>query len=324
MPHAARLHQVLAELKADLPIAEFLDRHFAEAQFGELRRAVERMVEGYDAADPSRASTFALREEWMGRELGQPGRIVGGYGALVGFLMSACRQNGVAIHHGVAVKAVETDDGRIAALCRNGTTFDSDAAILTVPLPVLADIALPQAAREKAAAGADIGYGNVVKILLRFATSWWIDGGRRELADLSFLLSNAPVPTWWTQYPARHPVLTGWFAGPKTDAVSHLSANELVQMGLASLSEIFNISLDSLRSHLVASQAINWDNDPFARGAYSYATPGTRDAQSVLRQPDGSGVFFSGEALYDGPDMGTVEAALASGKRTAEMILSAE
>jgi monoamine oxidase len=95
-------------------------------------------------------------------------------------------------------------------------------------------------------------------------------------------------------------------------------------MGLASLSEIFNISLDSLRSHLVASQAINWDNDPFARGAYSYATPGTRDAQSVLRQPDGSGVFFSGEALYDGPDMGTVEAALASGKRTAEMILSAE
>jgi monoamine oxidase len=324
MPDAARLHQALAELKADLPIAEFLERQFGDARYADLRRAVERMVEGYDAADPSRASTFALREEWMGRELGQPGRIVGGYGALVGFLMSACRQNGVAIHHGVAVKAVETDDGRIAALCRNGTTFDSDAAILTVPLPVLADIALPQAAREKAAAGADIGYGNVVKILLRFATSWWIDGGRRELADLSFLLSNAPVPTWWTQYPARHPVLTGWFAGPKTDAVSHLSANELVQMGLASLSEIFNISLDSLRSHLVASQAINWDNDPFARGAYSYATPGTRDAQSVLRQPDGSGVFFSGEALYDGPDMGTVEAALASGKRTAEMILSAE
>jgi len=31
--------------------------------------------------------------------------------------------------------------------------------------------------------------------------------------------------------------------------------------------------------------------------------------------------LFSGEALYRGPDMGTVEAALASGAETATMIL---
>ena len=34
-----------------------------------------------------------------------------------------------------------------------------------------------------------------------------------------------------------------------------------------------------------------------------------------------SAVFFSGEALYEGPDMGTVEAALASGGETAQTIL---
>jgi hypothetical protein len=33
-------------------------------------------------------------------------------------------------------------------------------------------------------------------------------------------------------------------------------------------------------------------------------------------------VFFSGEALYAGPDMGTVEAALASGRDTAQAILA--
>jgi predicted NAD/FAD-dependent oxidoreductase len=79
-----------------------------------------------------------------------------------------------------------------------------------------------------------------------------------------------------------------------------------------------------LTKSLVASRAINWGNDPFARGAYSYATPKTREAQSVLGRPDSGAVFFSGEALYRGRDMGTVEAALASGLDTARTILAAE
>jgi monoamine oxidase len=82
-PHAARFHQALMELEIDLPIAEFLETHFADRQYSELRRAIKRMVEGYDAADPDRASTFALRDEWMGHGLGRQGRIAGGYGALL-------------------------------------------------------------------------------------------------------------------------------------------------------------------------------------------------------------------------------------------------
>ena len=68
--------------------------------------------------------------------------------------------------------------------------------------------------------------------------------------------------------------------------------SELVDMGLASLAEIFDVSLDRMTRDLVMSQAINWGNDPFARGAYSYATPKTREAQSALRKPDGGAVFF--------------------------------
>src|SRR5438067_1842400 len=71
-----------------------------------------------------------------------------------------------------------------------------------------------------------------------------------------------------------------------------------------------------------AARAINWGKDPFARGAYSYATPKTRGAQSAMSKPDGGGIFFAGEALYAGPDMGTVEAALANGLETARIILA--
>ena len=321
-PHADRLHRALMELKTDLPVAEFLERHFADPQYSGLRHEIRRMVEGYDAADASKASTFALRDEWMGRGLGRPGRVAGGYGALVTFLESECRREGASIRLGAAVTVIEERRGRIAARCRDGTLLVGDQAILTVPLPLLKEIELPRAAREQAAASAEIGFGKVVKILLRFATRWWTDYAGRDLADLSFLFSDAVVPTWWTQYPTSSAVLTGWFAGPKADAVAHLTESELVDMGLASLAGIFGLTMDRMKRDLVASQAINWGNDPFARGAYCFATPKTRQAQSVLRKPNGSGVLFSGEGLYVGADMGTVEAALASGQETAREILA--
>jgi len=127
---------------------------------------------------------------------------------------------------------------------------------------------------------------------------------------------------WWTQHPAEYPVLTGWFAGPKADTVAGLTVSELVNMGLDSLTEIFNLPLHRITRDLITSQAINWGIDAFARGAYSYATLKTREAQTALRKSDGA-VFFSGEALYAGRDMGTVEAALANGTRTAKAILAA-
>ena len=327
VPHMGRFYQALSEVKADLSIAEFLETQFADRRYDELRRSITRTVEGYDAADPRRASTLGLRDEWMARDDGPHGRLTQGYGELIEYLSSECRRHGAALHLDAAVTAIDEARGRVAVRCYDGATFEADAAVLTAPPPLLSEIALPAAARERVTATADIGFGNVVKFLFRFATKWWADLGRRDLGgrdlgDLSFLLSDAPVPTWWTQYPDGSPVLTGWLAGPKADRVSSLAEAELINMGLASLAEIFDLPLDRIRRHLIAARAINWGNDPFARGAYSYPTPRTREAQSVLRKPDGDAIFFSGEALYAGPVMGTVEAALASGQETAQTIMT--
>jgi monoamine oxidase len=274
------------------------------------------MVEGYDAADPERASILALREEWMDGGRNTQARIIGGYGALVEFLTAECRNHGVAIHLGSAVSAIEASKGRGVVRCANGDAHEYDAVVLTVPLPLLKEIVLPPAERERAAAAAHIGFGNVIKILLRFGTRWWVDK-RMDLADLTFLLSDARIPVWWTQHPADLPVLTGWFGGPKTEAMANLGEHELIEAGLVSLAEIFGFD----PKHLVAARAINWAHDPLAGGAYSYATPETRAAQAVLSRIDGGAVFFSGEALYRGRDIGTVEAALASGLATVRTVL---
>jgi monoamine oxidase len=322
VPDETLLHRALIELKTDLPVAEFLRTHFAGQQYIELREAVRRSVEGYDAADPDRASTFAFRDEWIGRGRGRQGRIAGGYGALIKFLVSECRKQGTIIHLCSVVTAIDESLGHLTARCQDGTIHEADAVVLTVPLPILRDIALPDAVREKVAASADIGFGNVVKILLRFTRKWWTRGGGHDLSDLSFLFSRATVPVWWTQFPSEFPVLTGWFAGPKADTVARLTVAELVSMGLDSLAEIFNVPVDRITRDLITSQAINWANDPLARGGYSYATPKTEEAQATLRKPNGGTVFFSGEALYASRDMGTVEAALAAGKETAQAILA--
>src|SRR5713101_3166192 len=112
LPHADRFYQALSAVKADLPIAEFLERHFAERRYDQLRRSVTRTIEGYDAADPRRFSTVAFRDEWFGREEGEHGRIAQGYGALVDYLESECRRHGAAIHLGALVTAIDEARGR--------------------------------------------------------------------------------------------------------------------------------------------------------------------------------------------------------------------
>lgn len=315
------LHAVLADLQEDLTVGDFLRRHFAGEQYAQMRRSIERMVEGYDAADPARASILALREEWMGRGEHMQARIVGGYAVLIAFLEAECRKHGVTFRFGCEVTAIEEGAEALSVRSAAGDVESCDRVILTVPLPLLQDIALPANARRTAAAATDIGFGNVIKLLLRFKTSWWCDR-RPDLADATFLLSEQTIPVWWTQYPERHPVLTGWFGGPRTAALSHLSSNQLIDAGLASLASMFGLSRDELAGTLVAAEAANWAHDRFARGAYSWATPQTRAAQAILAGGEGR-IQFSGEALYRGRDMGTVEAALASGAETAAMILRA-
>lgn len=149
-PHERRLHQALKELKTDLTVAEFLNRYFAGPEYDRLRHSIERMVEGYDAADPARASTLALRDEWMNGGRGEQARIDGGYGALIGFLAGECRRQGTQCNLGVEVKAIETADRQVLVRFAEGDTLLCDTVVVTVPLPLLkGSLCLPTFARKR-------------------------------------------------------------------------------------------------------------------------------------------------------------------------------
>src|SRR5262249_21565064 len=118
-----RFYALLEAVTVDLPVAEVLERHFADPQYERLRRSVTRTVEGYDAADPRRISTLALREEWMARDDGEHGRIAEGHGALIAYLASECRRHGGVMHLGAAVRAIDAAPGGLIARCRDGAAF---------------------------------------------------------------------------------------------------------------------------------------------------------------------------------------------------------
>ena len=72
-----------------------------------------------------------------------------------------------------------------------------------------------------------------------------------------------------------------------------------------------------------SARVVNWSADEYSRGAYAYKTLQTASAIKVFSDPVNHKIFFAGEGLYDGAEMGTVEAALASGRDAAEKILKA-
>ena len=114
VPHAGRFYQALREVKVGSADCRLPGTNFSGRQYDALRRSITRTVEGYDAADPRRASTFAIRDEWMVREEGEHGRIAQGYGALVEYLLAECIRLGAAIHFEEAkVTAVDECSGEL-------------------------------------------------------------------------------------------------------------------------------------------------------------------------------------------------------------------
>jgi monoamine oxidase len=315
------LEEKLKALDHDMTVTQFLDMYFSGDEHAALRDITKRRVEGYDAADPDRASAYALRDEMLDDDGGHQANIKEGYGKLVSYLESECKKQGVIIVLNATVKAIDYEGGRVVTVSTLGTAYQSDQVIVTVPPPVIPMIQFTPAIPEKIAAASQIGFGPVIKILLRFKSKWWTGAREKNFERLFFMFSNEAIPTWWTQYPEPHTTLTGWVAGPSAERLSMHSDAELLELALTSLSNIFKIEFGELHSELIASKVLNWLIDPYARGAYSYATPQTAEAIAELLKPIDNKIYFSGEALYQGEVGGTVEAALATGQATAARIL---
>jgi monoamine oxidase len=301
-------------LKQDMPFGEFLQTFFADDKYSELRRSVQRYAEGFDLADIDKASTISIREEWASEQDKQY-RIPGGYGQLIQFLYEQCIANGCQIHIENEVRTIRWQKDHVQVITTNEQSFTANKVIITVPVGLIQQgaIRFEPAIDHYIQASQQVGYGSVIKIQLQFKVAFW----NRYKKNTAFILSEERIPTWWTMLPNEWPLLTGWLGGPQTKALYNSDEQTILQYAWQSLAAIFHESAAWLQSLSTASHVSNWHAEKYAAGAYSYDMLQTSEARKLLNEPVEQTLFFAGEGYFDGPNGGTVEAALASGQQVA-------
>jgi monoamine oxidase len=117
-------------------------------------------------------------------------------------------------------------------------------------------------------------------------------------------------------------MITGWSGGPHAEKIKDFSTEEILLNALQSLGEIFSIDKTLLQQKLKGWHIANWVNDPYSCGGYSYDVVNGSKFKQIIKQPMENTIFFAGEGLVDGPEIGTVEAALKSGRETAHRLIA--
>jgi monoamine oxidase len=307
------------QLKEDIAVTDFLNNYFPDEKYNSARQSVQSFAEGFDLADIDKASVFALRDEWSHEEERQY-RVDGGYGHLIHHLAEVCRKNGCVIETSCIVKEIQWKVNEVKIVTSDKKDFVGNKVIVTVPVSVLqsdlkavAAISFEPSIPEFFEAAGKIGFGTITKILLQFNEAFWN-------RDAGFILSNEIVPTWWTQTPNPYAILTGWLSEAQMKKLQNTDTASILEVSLQSLASIFRTSISELKQKITASIIVDWSKEPFSLGGYSYNTLETVNARKLMNSPVQQTIFFAGEALYDGNDGGTVEAALITGKDVAKKI----
>jgi monoamine oxidase len=334
----------VARIESDMSVAEFLDRVVRDdpsQRTAALR--IQAMAEGYDAADPARASIRALVQEWGGgASPGASSRPRGGYGALIDHMVRMLDPALVQLRLGSAAHVIRwSADGVEIAVEERGVQrrYHVRKAIITLPLGVLqaasddpAAVRFEPPLEMKREALAGLSMGPTHRVALRFREAFWeeLDGGRMKNAGF-IMSSDLPFKTFWTQLPERKAQLVAWAGGPAATKVSQRAEHAARRDGRDTDDVIVECAVESVRklfgSHVDASELLeetrfhDWTRDPRSRGAYSYVNAGGESARSELARPVDGRLYFAGEATDDSGEATTVAGAISSGERAAREVV---
>ena len=315
------------------------DRSVAEAvkrmhTLGSQDRALlMRFVEGYHAADPSRISEQSIAGGEDPREM-SIARIDGGYDRIVYALASPVASR-IRLEAPVTRVRWRGRAREVVVEYGSGLSIAARAAVVTAPLGVLtapngslgAITFDPPLTMIEGAIGR-LAMGAVIKVIFRLDEPVWLSArfrarhGDERFDRMAFVqsLRPTPFPTWWTPYPAQSPTLVGWYGGPSALKLAAEGTDRIIQVAKRSFATAVGMAPRTVHHHVREVVMHDWISDPWSRGAYSYVTVGGSSAAMVLARPVQRTLFFAGEHASSGRN-GTVDGAIASGRRAADQVL---
>jgi monoamine oxidase len=324
---SARSLEGARALAVDESAAQYLQRIARDKATRGTEESARAFIEGFEAADPAIASARAIADELHSGVDDRSARPVGGYGAMLGLLRHKCDAAGVRIALSTILKRISWRRGAVAVEVQELgrlRTLQARAVIVTLPIGVLRYrgdetriIFKPELPAIKRNALHKLEMGHVVKVALSFQTAFWEHLRGRRYRDAAYFRCNGqPFGAYWTLLPVRSTQIVAWAGGPKATALIGRSDAELIDLALDSFGAVFD-ERKLASAEFECGTMHDWNNDPFARGAYSYVVVGGGDARRELGAPVDDTLFFAGEATSTDGQGGTVNGALVTGERAA-------
>ncbi|MBM3738900.1 MAG: FAD-dependent oxidoreductase [Acidobacteria bacterium] len=186
-----------------------------------------------------------------------------------------------------------------------GQLFRADFAVVTVPFPVLRGVVFePALSASKMDAIRNLRYDSVVRTCVQFPSRPWEQAGWN-----GFATTGHPDDLWHPthDHPAPSAILMSYMLGSRARAASQIPAARHVDSVLKRMSA----ALGPLPAPL-ASTVVDWDKEPWARGAFAFQAPGQiLGMRAVSASPEGR-IHFAGEHTSSRPSwmMGAIESGL--------------
>jgi monoamine oxidase len=309
----------------DMSFAEYLDR---EPTPMENRSRIIGYVEGFNGADHREVSAASLGAQQKAEDADGSDhnyRLRGGYDQLPRYLSERITEFGGKVLTGTPVKEINWEEGLVEVVS-DLWSFRAPHVVVTLPLAVLqrGNVKIVPSPRQVLEAAQRLRMGGARRFTLLFAEKFW-EGltPQPALKEMSFLFAFTEMPpVWWTAHPEAINTITGWVGGPRSAALTGLDAKTLGDKACTTLARIFGLRKQRIQGLLKGCYTHDWQHDRFSLGAYSYVATGGLDASRQMTEPVANTLFFAGEHTDITGHWGTVHAAMRSGLRAAEQILS--
>lgn len=228
-----------------------------------------------------------------------------------------------------AITSINYDGDLIQLTAADGTTYEANKVIVTVPLGILKSGAIsfsPGLPGEITSSLSKFGMGASMRAVIEFKKNFWGE-------SVGFILGSGNVPEFVSSGMNRstfNATLSVTVNGAKAEAYSSMG-DSVIDTILAELDVLYGgqgtqFVRKALDSSGVETGPIfvreDWTTNEFFKGGYSIPLAGaTNEDRKALSQPVNGKLFFAGEATDISGNAGMINGALASAERVAEEVV---